>query len=102
MSGTNATTHTPWALRGLIIASVAVPLLVFAGGGWLAWRATVQDAARNLESDLSVSQQQATRVLDTHVLLGNRVNDIVGAMSDDAVIAHEQELHDRLGAMIAG
>ena len=102
MSGTNATTHTPWALRGLIIASVAVPLLVFAGGGWLAWRATVQDAASNLESDLSVSQQQATRVLDTHVLLGNRVNDIVGAMSDDAVIAHEQELHDRLGAMIAG
>ena len=102
MSGTNATTHAPWALRGLVVASVAVPLLVFAGGGWLAWRNSVQDATTNLQSDLAVSQQQATRVLDTHILLGNRINDIVGDMSDDAVIANEQKLHDRLGAMIVG
>jgi signal transduction histidine kinase/ActR/RegA family two-component response regulator len=102
MSETSAKTRAPWALQGLVIASVVLPLLVFAGGGWLAWRATVRDATANLLSDLAVSREQATRVFDTHMLLGNRLNDIVGDMHDDTVIAREAELHDRLGAIIAG
>ena len=102
MSETSAETKAPWALRGLVVASVVLPLLVLAGGGWLAWRATVRDATDSLVSELAVSQEQATRVLDTHILLSNRINDIVGDMSDDAVIASEQELHNRLRAMIAG
>ena len=85
-----------------MVASVLLPLLVFAGGGWLAWRNTIHDANATLESALAVSDEQATRVLDTHVLLGNRVNDLLGDLSDDAVIARERELHDRLAAMIAG
>ena len=36
------------------------------------------------------------------MLLGGRVNDLVAGASDDAVIAREHELHDRLLAMIAG
>ena len=41
-------------------------------------------------------------MLDTHVLLGGRVNDLLGDLDDEAVIARERELHDRLAAMIAG
>ena len=84
------------------MASVLLPLLVFAGGGWLAWRGTVREANASLESALAVSEEQATRVFDTHVLLGGRVNDLLGDLDDDAVIARERELHDRLAAMIAG
>ena len=93
---------TAWALRGLVVASVVLPALVFAGGGWLAWRGTVQEATAALRSDLAVAQEQATKVLDSHMLLGGRVNDLVGSLSDAAVQAREQELHDRLLAMIAG
>ena len=101
MSESNARTGAPWALRGLVIASVLLPLLVFAGGGWLSWRATVHEADANLRSALAVSEEQATRVLDTHVLLGARVNDLVSDLGDEAIIASEGELHDRLAAMIA-
>jgi signal transduction histidine kinase/ActR/RegA family two-component response regulator len=93
-------TGATWALRGLVVASVVLPLLVLAGGSWLAWRDILHEATVNLLSTLAVSQEQATRVLDTHILLGNRVNDLIGDMSDAAVAARERELHDRLVNMI--
>ena len=102
MSESSGKAGAPWALWGLVVASVLLPLLVFAGGGWLAWRGTVQEANASLASALAVSEEQATRVFDTHVLLGGRVNDLLGDLGDDAVIARERELHDRLAAMIAG
>ena len=102
MSESSGRAGAPWALWGLVVASVLLPLLVFAGGGWLAWRGTVRDANASLSSALAVSEEQATRVFDTHVLLGGRVNDLLGDLDDDAVIARERELHDRLAAMIAG
>jgi signal transduction histidine kinase/CheY-like chemotaxis protein len=86
----------------LVVASVLLPLLVFAGGGFLAWRDTVRDANAGLHSNLAVSSEQATRVLDTHILLGGRVNDLIAGLDDDAITTREGELHDRLAAMIAG
>jgi signal transduction histidine kinase/ActR/RegA family two-component response regulator len=102
MSESSGRASAPWALRGLVVASVLLPLLVFAGGGWLAWRGTVNEAHANLLSAAAVADEQATRVLDTHVLIAGRVNDLLGDLGDDAIIAREHELHDRLLAMIAG
>jgi signal transduction histidine kinase len=102
MSDSRGRAGAPWALRGMVVASVLLPLLVFACGGWLGWRNTIHDASTTLGSALAVSDEQATRVLDTHVLLGNRINDLLGDLSDDAVVARERELHDRIAAMIAG
>jgi signal transduction histidine kinase/ActR/RegA family two-component response regulator len=102
MSEGSGRAAAPWAMQGLVVASVLLPLLVIVGGGWQAWRGIVQEANTNLLSDLAVSAEQATRVLDTHMLLGSRVNDLLGNLADDAVIAREAELHDRLAAMIAG
>ncbi len=102
MSESSGRTGASWAIRGLVVASVLLPLLVLAGGGWLAWRGTVREANASLLSMLAVSDEQAARVLDTHVLLGGRVNDLLGNLDDAAVTAREAELHDRLVAMIAG
>jgi signal transduction histidine kinase/ActR/RegA family two-component response regulator len=102
MDETGGKSGAAWALRGLVVASIVLPVLVFIGGGWLAWRGTLREATASLQSDLAVSQEQATKVLDSHMLLSGRVNDLVGGLSDDAVIARERELHDRLEAMIAG
>src|SRR3954447_11781372 len=102
MNDTSNAIGAPWALRAMVAASVLLPLLVLAGGGWLAWRGTVQESNATLRSDLAVSDEQATRVLDTHILLGGRVNDLLGDLSDDAIVARERDLHDRLVAMIAG
>ena len=55
MNETSGTTGAPWALRGLVVASVLLPLLVFAGGGWLAWRSTLRETNATLASALAVS-----------------------------------------------
>jgi signal transduction histidine kinase/ActR/RegA family two-component response regulator len=102
MNGTSGRTGAPWALRGMVVASVALPLLVFACGAWLGWIETKRAALDNLVSQLAVADEAATRVLDTHILLAQRVNDLVGDMSDAAIVAREHELHDRFVAMIAG
>ncbi len=102
MSESSGRTRAPWALRGLIVASVVLPLLVLAGGAWLSWRGTVRLANATLRNELAVSEEHASRVLDTHILLGGRVNDLLGNLSDDAIVARESELHDRLAAMIVG
>ena len=102
MSEASSRTGVPWALRGMVIASVVVPLLVFAAGGWLAWRAVVANADAELGSSLAVAADDATRVLDTHVILGARVNDLFAGLTDDAIAARESEFHDRLAAMIKG
>jgi signal transduction histidine kinase/CheY-like chemotaxis protein len=102
MAETGGKFGAAWALRGLVVASVVLPVLVFIGGGWLAWRSTLREAMGDLQSDLAVSQEQATKVLDGHMVLSSRVNDLVGGLSDEALIARERELHDRLVAMIAG
>ncbi len=102
MNETGGKFGAAWALRGLVVASVVLPVLVFIGGGWLAWRGTLREAMGDLQSDLAVLQEQATKVLDGHMVLSSRVNDLVGGLTDDALIARERELHDRLVAMIAG
>jgi signal transduction histidine kinase/ActR/RegA family two-component response regulator len=102
MSDASARTGALWALRGLAVASVVLPLLVFVAGGFLSWRSIVHEADSDLLRTLAVAQEQTTRVLDTHLLLGARVNDLIGDPSDETIIARERELHDRLSAMIAG
>src|SRR5277367_3898622 len=102
MSEASGRNRVPWALRGMIAASVIVPLLVLAGGSWVAWRDTIATADADLRDDLAVASEQTARVLDSHVLLGGRVNDLLGNLTDDEVVAGGQELHDKLVAMIAG
>ncbi|HTI83627.1 MAG TPA: ATP-binding protein [Acetobacteraceae bacterium] len=102
MSEASRETGNPWALRGMIIASVIVPLLVFGAGSWLAWRSTLWEADADVRGALAVSSEQITRVLDTHVLLGHRINDALAGLTDAEVTLREQALHEKLLAMIAG
>ena len=88
------------ACYGLAAAALLLPLLVLAGGAWLTWQSVLRDAQRGLEHALAVSTEQATKVLDTHRLVGARVNDLLGGMDDAAIKAHEAQLRDRIIAMI--
>ncbi len=102
MSEASGKTGVPWALRGMIVASVLVPILVFAGGSWLAWRDTVRQANADLRGALVVASEQAARVFDTHILLGECIDQVLGSLTDAEILAREQELHGRLTTMIRG
>jgi signal transduction histidine kinase/ActR/RegA family two-component response regulator len=88
------------AYYGLAVAALLLPVLVLCGGAWLAWQSVLRDARQGLDRALAVSTEQATKVLDTHMLVAARVNDLVGGLDDAAIRAHEPPLRDQIVAMI--
>jgi signal transduction histidine kinase/ActR/RegA family two-component response regulator len=88
------------AYYGLAVAALLVPLLLLSGGAWLTWQSMLHDARQGLDRALAVSAEQATRVLDTHILIAARVNDLLGGLDDAAVRTHETQLRDQILAMI--
>lgn len=85
---------------GLAVAALLLPLLVLSGGAWLAWQSVLRDARQGLDRALAVSTEQATKVLDTHMLVAARVNDLLGGLDDAAIRSREAPLRDQILAMI--
>src|SRR3954452_23848074 len=90
------------ALQLLTAASLAVPLVVLLGGGWLAYEATVERATSHLARTVTVAEEHAIKVLDTHRLVSARVNDLVRNLDDDAIHHDERNLHDQILQAISG
>ena len=83
-------------LRLLLIGSIAVPLAVLAGGGYLAWESTRERAEADLMRRVAIAEEHALKVLDTHQLVAARVNDLLGNLNDRAIASLEQVLHEQL------
>jgi signal transduction histidine kinase/ActR/RegA family two-component response regulator len=88
------------AYYGLAVAALLLPLLVLCGGAFLAWQSVLRDARQGLDRARAVSTEQATKVLDTDMLVAARVNDLLGGLDNDAIRTHEAQLSDRILAMI--
>ncbi|HEY8288115.1 MAG TPA: hypothetical protein VIG49_02525, partial [Acetobacteraceae bacterium] len=84
---------------GLVAASVAIPLLMFAADGYLTWRSIVQTATANLQGNAINVAEHATRLLDSHMMTAARVNDLARDLDDQQITADEAALHDRLMAI---
>ena len=87
-------------LRLLLIGSIVVPLAVLAGGGYLAWVSTRERAEADLMRRVAIAEEHALKVLDTHQLVAARINDLVGNLSDQAILIEEQVLHGQLAQEI--
>jgi signal transduction histidine kinase len=88
------------ALRTLLIAAGLVPLVLLGAGGFLSYRLAMLRATADLTQRVSILQEQAVKVFDTHLLLGARVNDAIKGMDDDTIRSHEREIHDWLADAI--
>jgi signal transduction histidine kinase len=87
-------------LRLLLIGSIVVPLAVLAGGGYLAWVSTREHAEADLMRRVAIAEEHALKVLDTHQLVAARINDLIGNLSDQAILIEEQVLHGQLAQEI--
>ena len=87
-------------LRLLVVGAIVVPLLLGAVAGYLSYRASYQRAAAALAEAAAVAEENTTKVLDTHMLVAARIDDLLAGMPDDAVRAREQELHERIAGQI--
>src|SRR5207249_1755160 len=91
-----------WTLRLLLVGMIVMPLLLAAIGGYLSYRATDQRATAALAEAVIVAEENTTKVLDTHMLVAARIDDLLGELPDGDVRAREQPLHDRIAQQIAG
>src|SRR6516225_5272023 len=87
-------------LRLLLVGSIVVPLAVLAGGGYLAWVSTREHAEADLMRRVAIAEEHALKVLDTHQLIAARINDLLGNLSDQAILIEERVLHEQLAQEI--
>src|SRR5580765_4631377 len=80
-------------LRVLLIGSIIVPLLIGLAAGFFAYRSNHQHAVATLTEAVAVAEENTAKVLDTHLLVAARIDDLLAGLSDADIAAQEQTLH---------
>jgi len=88
-------------LRLLLVGTIIVPLVVAAIGGYLSYRTSYHSAAAALGEAVSVAEENTTKILDTHMLVAARIDDLLAGLTDAQVEAQERALHERIAKQIA-
>ena len=88
-------------LRLLLVAAILVPLSLGSVAAYLSYRDSYAQAAAAASQAVAVATENTNKVLDTHLLIAARINDLLGAMSDDQIHASEKSLHDRIAEQIS-
>jgi len=89
-------------LRVLLIGMIIVPLLLAAGGGFFSYRESYQEAAAALAEAVAVAEENTTKILDTHMLVAARIDDLLTGLTDPQLRAQEKTLHERIAQQLEG
>src|SRR5437763_16404324 len=83
----------------LLVAVIALPVLLFSVSSYLLYETFVQEARAQLERTIDAIHEHAAKVFETHELVFNQVDQMLGSMSDEEIHAHEEDIHNRLGVL---
>src|SRR5947207_4423098 len=89
-------------LRVLLVGTIIVAVLLAAIGGYVSYRASYQGAAAALAEAVAVAEENTTKILDTHMLVAARIDDLLSALTDPQLSAQEKPLHERIAQQIEG
>jgi signal transduction histidine kinase len=89
-------------LRLLLLATILIPLGLGAVAAYLSYRANYEHATASASEAVAVAAENTAKVLDTHLLVAARIDDLLGTMTDDQIRAMEKPLHDKVAKQIAG
>ena len=87
-------------LRVLLVGTIIVPLLLGAVGLYVSYRASYAAAGAALAEAVAVAEENTTKILDTHVLVAARIDDLLTALGDPQGRDQEQVLHERIAQQI--
>src|SRR6266852_3750787 len=87
-------------LRVLLVGTIIVPLLLGAVGLYVSYRSSYAAAAAALAEAVAVGGENTTKILDTHVLVAARIDDLLTGLTDPQLRAQEQALHERIAQQI--
>ena len=88
-------------LRLLLVGTILVPVLVGAIAAFSSYRDGYERAAKALSEVVNVAEENTTKVLDTHLLVAARIDDLLAGLSDANIQAQEEALHNRIAEQIA-
>src|SRR6266699_3585069 len=91
-----------WTLRVLLVGTIIVPLLLAAIGGYFSYQASYHAAATALAEAVAVAEENTTKILDTHMLVAARIDDLLTGLTDPQIRAQEKTLHERIDRQIEG
>src|SRR6266700_2439870 len=89
-------------LRILLVGTIIVPLLLAAIGGYFSYQASYHAAGAALAEAVAVAQENTTKILDTHMLVAARIDDLLTGVTDPQLRAQEKTLHERIARQIEG
>src|SRR5882757_1093491 len=87
-------------LQLMMIASVVLPAVLFVLASWLSYRHERAVADDNIERSLDIVHEHALKVFQTGERAMAEVEEVVRGMPDDAIVADQQRLHDRLKQIV--
>lgn len=88
-------------LRLLLFATILVPLSLGSLAAYLSYLNEYARAITSASQAVAVATVNTTKVLDTHLLVAARINDLLGTLTDEQIQADEKALHDRINEQIA-
>ncbi|HET7410170.1 MAG TPA: hypothetical protein VFJ13_08200, partial [Paracoccaceae bacterium] len=86
------------SMRALLVVSVAVPLVVFAGIAWFLRGERLEHAREQIEQTVTVLEEHALRVFEAQQLIIGRVDQRISGMSWDE-IRDSEAVHDFLSGV---
>lgn len=89
-------------LRLLLVATIVAPLSLGSLAAYFSYLNSFSNATTSASEAVAVATENTNKVLDTHLLVAARINDLLSGMSDPQIRAAEKELHDRIADQISG
>jgi two-component system NtrC family sensor kinase len=89
-------------LRVLLVATILFPLILGAVAAYLSYFSSYKYATTSALEAVAVATENTTKILDTHLLVAARIDDLLRPLTDDQIRAAEKPLHDRITEQIAG
>ena len=82
-----------------MVATIALPLALFAYAAWLSWTSTIVAADREISRTLDVAFEHALKVFETIDLSLAETEEAVRGMSDGSIRAEQPRIHRRLSRL---
>jgi signal transduction histidine kinase len=83
-------------LVALLVATIVLPLLVFALASLLSYRQHFSAAQEQLSRSADLVLEHVKKVFETHELVVAQVDEVLAGLNDDDIRAREQSVHQRL------
>ncbi len=87
-------------LKVMMVASLVLPMLLFAFAAWVSYRNFERVADERINRSLDILHEHALKVLQTLERTFAEINEVTRGMSDDDIRLNEGPLHDRLAKIV--